>query len=223
MAAYDLEEQEQLSSMKAWWQQYGNLVTGGLMALAVLSVGYQGWNWYQANQAAKASAVLGVVEKAVANKDALRAREATGELLDKFGGTTQAGFAALLSARLQLDAGDTKSAKAQLSWAAEQAKEEEVRDLARLRLAAVLVDEKSYDEALKYLGKALGTSFEPLFAEARGDILVLQGKKSEARSAYQAALDKRVPAEGADANEVRRDNAAKDLLTVKLESLGAEK
>ncbi len=222
MAAFDLEEQEQISSIKSWWQQHGNQVTGVLLAAALASLAYQGWNWYQRNQSAQAGAVLAVVEKAANSKDALRAREAAGELLDKFPGTTQAGYGALVSAKVQLDVGDIKTAKTQLTWAAEKANEDEVRELARLRLAAVLMDEKAFDEALKQLEKEPMAPFAANFAEARGDVYALQGKKDEARKAYQAALDKRQTGEGAEAGEVRRQKMAREMLNIKLDSLGAQ-
>lgn len=222
MAAYDLEEQEQLSSIQAWWQQHGNLVTGLLVVAAAVSLSFQGWNWYRSNQSAKAGALLATVENAVAAGDALRAKGAAGELLDKYPGTAQAGFGALLSAKSQLAAGDAKTAKAELSWAAEKASEKEVRDVARLRLAALLMDEKAFDEALKELAKEPSASFAANFAEARGDVLALQGKKTEAVAAYLVALNKRIAPEGADVAEERRVKAAREVLTVKLESLGGK-
>jgi predicted negative regulator of RcsB-dependent stress response len=222
MAAYDLEEQEQLSSIQAWWQQHGNLVTGLLVAAAVVSVSFQGWNWYRSNQSAKAGALFAQVENAVAAGDALRAKGAAGELLDKYPGTAQAGFGALLAAKSQLAAGDAKTAKAELSWAAEKASDSEVRDVARLRLAALLVDEKAFDEALKQLESEPAPAFAANFAEARGDVLALQGKKSEAIVAYLAALNKRIATDGADVSEERRIKLAREVLTVKLESLGGK-
>ena len=71
-----------------------------------------------------------------------------------------------------------KTAQAQLAWAAENAKDEP-RDLARLRLAAVLLDEKAYDEALKQLA-AEPPAFAARFDELKGDVLAAQGKKPEA-------------------------------------------
>ncbi|MDD5296878.1 MAG: tetratricopeptide repeat protein [Rhodocyclaceae bacterium] len=222
MAAFDLEEQEQLSSIQAWWQQHGNLVTGVLVAAAVASVGFQGWSWYRSNQSAKAGAVFAAVERSAAAGDALHAREAAGELLDKYPGTAQAGLGALLAAKVQLAAGDAKSAKAELAWAAENAVDSEVRDVARLRMAAVLVDDKAFDEALKQLEKEPGAAFAANFAESRGDVLALQGKKSEAVAAYQDALKKRAVADTGDIAEERRGKLARDILGIKLESLGGK-
>ncbi len=189
MATYDLEEQEQLAELKAWWKQYGNLVTGILTATAVGVIAWQGWNWYQRNQTGQASMVYGVLQRAALEKDSQRVKAASGELLEKFGGTTYAPLGALTAAKAMFDAGDAKTAKAQLAWVAENGKDE-LRDLARLRLAAVLLDEKAYDEALKQLDGSFSAGFAVRVAESRGDVFGAQGKASEARSAYQAALTK---------------------------------
>jgi predicted negative regulator of RcsB-dependent stress response len=87
MATYDLEEQEQIAEIKAWWKQYGNLVTGIVTAASIGVIAWQGWNWYQRGQAAQASVVYGVLQKAVVDNDSQRIKAASGELLEKFAGT----------------------------------------------------------------------------------------------------------------------------------------
>jgi len=212
MAHYDLEEQEQIDSIKTWWKMYGNLVTGVILAGSLAVIGWQGWNWYQRNQSAQASAIYGVLEQAVAARDAQRVKAAAGELAEKFGGTSYAALGALIAARQSFEAGDLKTAKAQLSWAADKGKDE-IRDLARLRLASVLLDEKAYDEALKQLESAHAAAFAARFLELKGDVLAAQGKKPEARTAYKAALEKGEVREG-------RGGAGRELLRQKLDSLG---
>lgn len=220
MAAYDLEEQEKLDELKTWWKMYGNLVTGILTAVALAVLAWQGWNWWQRNQAAQASALYGGVQAAVAQKDTKRARELAGELIDKFSGTTYAGLAALMSAKAQVDGGDMKSARAQFGWAAENAKDEGVRDLARLRLAAVLFDEKAHDEALARLSADPRPALLPRYNELRGDILAAQGKAGEAKAAYQAALAKLDAMTRDGGTEARAQGPYRDMLQAKLDSLG---
>ena len=212
MAHYDLEEQEQIDSIKTWWKMYGNLVTGIVVAASLAVIGWQGWNWYQRGQSAQAAAIYGVLEQAVAARDAQKVKAAAGELAEKFGGTSYAALGALVAARQSFDAGDLKTAKAQLTWAADNGKDE-IRDLARLRLAAVLLDEKAYDDALKQVEAASAPAFAARFLELRGDILAAAGKTQEARSAYKAALDKGEAREG-------RGGAGRELLQQKLDSLG---
>jgi len=226
MAAYDLEEQEQLAELKAWWKQYGNLVTGLITAVAVGVIAWQGWNWYQQRQAAEASGLYNVLQRAALGKDTQKTKSAAGELVSKFGGTAYAQLGALTAAKVLYDAGDLQSAKAQLSWVAENGKDE-FRDLGRLRLAAVLVDEKAYDEALKALSATPGESFAVRYAEARGDVLVAQGKPAEAATAYRAALaglDRAAAAKTHSTLQSRDVNAPyREMLQLKLDALGEAK
>lgn len=209
MAHYDLEEQEQIDSLKTWWKMYGNLVTGAVVAASLAVVGWQGWNWYQRGQAAQAAAVYGALEQAVMARDGQRVKTIAGELTEKFSGTAYAALGALTAAKASFEAGDLKTAQLQLAWAADHGKEE-IRDVARLRLAAVLLDDKAYDEALKQLEAAHAPAFAARFAELKGDVLVAQGKKTEARTAYQAALGK---LDG-------KSGSYRDVLQEKIDGLG---
>ena len=221
METYDLEEQEQLDELKTWWKMYGNIVTGILVAVALAVAGWQCWNWWQRQQAAQASAVFSALQTAAAQRDAKRARELAGELIDKYSATAYAGMGALLAARMQVDAGDAKNARVQLAWAAEHAKDTALRELARLRLAALLLDEKAYDEALKQLAAEPVAPFAPRFAELRGDVFAAQGKTAEARDAYDAALTKfEVLAKG---DETRQRGGYSEVVQAKRDSLGATK
>jgi len=221
MATYDLEEQEQLDELKTWWKMYGNLVTGIVVALALAVVAWQGWNWWQRQQAVQASAVFSGLQTAAAQKDAKRARELAGELIDKYSATAYAGMGALLAARVQLDAGDARNARVQLAWAAESAKDPGLRELARLRLAAVMLDEKAYDDAIKQLAAEPAAAFGPRFAELRGDVFAAQGNAAEARNAYDAALAKFDALVKDD--EARQRGGYREIVQAKRDSLGVAK
>ena len=125
---------------------------------------------------------------------------------------------AMIAARTQLDAGDAKNARAQLAWAAENAKDAGLRELARLRLAAVMLDEKAYDEAMKQLAAEPAAAFAPRFAELRGDVFAAQGKTAEARNAYDAALAK-FEALAKD-DETRQRSGYKEVVQAKRDALG---
>jgi predicted negative regulator of RcsB-dependent stress response len=220
MAAYDLEEQEQISELKTWWKMYGNLVTAALLVVSVVVVGWQGWNWYQRKQAAGASSVYAAMQKAAMERDAKRVREAVGELTEMYPGTAYAALAALTSARMQFESGDLKNARAQLQWVAEKARDRELRDLGRLRLAHVMFDGRALDEALRLLGEEPLPAFEARFGELKGDILAAQGKMAEARAAYRDAMARLDAVEKAQASLGGRDTQYRDLLQTKLDSLG---
>jgi predicted negative regulator of RcsB-dependent stress response len=213
MAVYDLEEQEQLSELKAWWNQYGNLVTALAVAAALASVGWQAWQWYQRKQSGEAAALYAVVEQAAGGGDAVKAREAAGQIFEQYGGSAYADLAALLSARAQAEAGDLKNAQAQLSWAVEHGRDPALKDLARLRLATVLLDQGQPDQALAQLQAEPLPEFRARYADVKGDVLAAQGKAAEARAAYQAAL----AAIGPDNREL---GPLRELLTLKMEALG---
>jgi predicted negative regulator of RcsB-dependent stress response len=194
--SYDLQEQEQLETLKAWWRTNGNWVTAGVTVVLLGVLAYQGWNWYQVRQASVASALYEEFERASGSKDAkdaLKARDLVGTLIDQHGSTIYAGMAALRQAKGNIEAGDLKVAKAQLTWAAEHATPKELALLARIRLAGLLLDEKSYDGALQALKVDVPDAFVGAFADRRGDVYAAQGKAADARAAYAEALAKADP------------------------------
>ena len=209
MAHLDLEEQEQIDSLKTWWKMYGNLVTGVVVAACVGIIGWQGWNAYQRNQSGQAAATYGLLEQAVAARDLQKTKMLAGELVEKFGRTTYAALGAMQAAKQSLEAGDLKTARIQLAWVADNGKDE-LRDIARLRLAGAALDDKDFDEALKQLAVAHASTFDARYLELKGDVLVAQNKKDEARTAYKAALDKTDEKAG----------LVRELLQQKLDSLG---
>jgi predicted negative regulator of RcsB-dependent stress response len=206
--AYDLEEQEQIASLKAWWDKYGNLTSWVLIAVLAAYSGWQGWNYYQRSQASQASALYDSLQSAVEAKDNVKVLRAAGDMQSKFGNTAYASMAALTAAKTSFEANDLKSAKAQLQWAAEHGTDE-FKAVAKIRLAGVLLDEKAYDEALKALAGDVPAQFAGAVADRKGDILVAQNKLAEARAAYQAALD-----------ATDKKNPGRQLIQLKFEAIG---
>ena len=188
MAAYDLEEQEKIDDLKAWWTQYGNTISIGVICACVVIGGVQGWRWWTGKRSAEAAVLYQAVSDGARKNDPAKAKEAMTTLADKFGGTAYAPRAALLYAKILFDGGDKNGAKAQLTWVIDHADEEELRAIARYRLAEVQLDEKQYDEALKTLDAKRPASFNGLYADLRGDALMVAGRAADARIAYQEAL-----------------------------------
>jgi predicted negative regulator of RcsB-dependent stress response len=183
----DLQEQEQLDALKAFWNQYGNLITW-LLVLVLGALGaWYGWNGYQRDQGDKAGALFDEIDRAGTAGDAEKAGRAFNDLKQRFPGTAYAQQGGLLAAKTLFDKGKVEEARAALTWVADEAKEAELRTIARLRLAALLAEGKQYDEALKMLDAAKAEGFEALVADRRGDVLMMQGKRSEARAAWQVA------------------------------------
>ena len=188
--AYDLEEQEQLASVKGWWHDNGTRVLTVIALVAIVGSGWQGWRLWQANQAQQAGAQYEALLKAAQGGDAKALRDAGGTLVESFPRTLYASMGALVAARFYVDHTDLKNAKAQLQWVVDRSPSDEMRDLARLRLAAVLLDEKAHDEALTLLEAKRAAPLEGQYAALKGDILVAKNRAADAKAAYRLALEK---------------------------------
>ena len=188
--ALDLEEQEQVAELKAWWTQYGNLVVSTITAAAIAFAGWQVWRWYERGQASQAGVLYDTLARAANAGDAKALRDAAGALIENYPRTLYASMGAFNAARFYFDRKDLKSAKAQLQWVVDNARQDEFRDMARLRLAAILLDEKAFDDALKLLDASHDASFDAQYAAAKGDVLVAKNQADGARAAYRVALEK---------------------------------
>ncbi|MFZ4759659.1 MAG: YfgM family protein [Burkholderiaceae bacterium] len=207
--AYDLEEQDQLDALKAFWNRWGNLLLTIVTVVLLAVAGWRGWGWWQQKQTAEASVLYEQLRDAVEKKDIGRVKQTSGPLFEQYAGTVYGSMGALLAARAYHDAGDLRGAKAPLQWAVDGSKDPEHRLIARLRLAGILLDEKAYDDGLKLLAVDDAGSFTGAFADRRGDLLLAQGKRDEARSAYKLALEK-----------LDRNAALRPLVQMKLDALG---
>ena len=206
----DLQEQEQLDDLKAFWKKWGNLITWVLVAVLGAYAAWNGWNYYQRDQAHKAGAMFDELERAVQAGDADKASRVFSDLRERFPSTSYAEQGGLAAARVQFDKGQLDAAQASLSWVAQSAAQDEMRTVARLRLAGMYLDAKKFDAALTLLDAAKSTEFSALVADRRGDVLAAMGKAADAKSAYEAAY-KAMP----ERVEYRR------LIDAKLTALGA--
>ncbi|HXD08324.1 MAG TPA: tetratricopeptide repeat protein [Burkholderiaceae bacterium] len=206
----DLEEQEQLDQLKHFWKQYGNLITWVLILALGGFAAFNGWHWYQRDRAGRAGVLFDELDRAAQTGDADRATRVFSDMREHYPSTAYAEQAGLLAAKVQFEKGKLDAARESLQWVAANAVEPEYQLLARVRLAGVLTDQKQYDEALKQLPADAPKPFEALVADRRGDILLAQGKKDEAKAAYQQAYQAMGPEV-----EYRR------LIEAKLTSLGA--
>jgi predicted negative regulator of RcsB-dependent stress response len=188
--AYDLQEQEQLATFKAWWEKYGNFVLTAATLVLLAIAAFNGWRWYERREAFSAARIHEQMLKALDAKEPAKAREVAGSLIEQHGGTIFAAMAALQVAKLYHESGDLNAAKAQLRWVIDKSGRAEFAATARVRLAGVLMDEKAYDEALKLVSGDVPASHAVQFADRRGDVLLAMDRIDPARQAYREALDK---------------------------------
>jgi predicted negative regulator of RcsB-dependent stress response len=211
MATYDLEEQEQIDALKHFWRDYGRLIIAAVVAFIVGVGGTQGWKYYKRSQAEQASVQFVKLEEALGKGDVTEIRNVAQDIITEYARTPYAQMAALVVAQTEREAGDLDAAAQRLQWVVDHARTEEVQILARLRLAAVLLDQEEYDAALQLLDHEVTEAFVGAYANLRGDVLVAQGKTAEARAQYEQAVE-----------QSRENSAWRDVVQLKLDALSSD-
>jgi predicted negative regulator of RcsB-dependent stress response len=206
--SYDFEEQERIAELKAWWEDNRAYVFGAIIAAILAYSGWQGWRWWSERQAEDAAAMYKPVAEAAKSNDANKIGAAAQPLIAAHPGSFYASEAALIAARAAFDAGNLDEARKQLEWALDKGVEEH-RGVARTRLAAVLMEQKKFDEALKVLDGNKDPAFAASAADLRGDVMLAQGRTDEARAAYKLAMEKSDPR-----------NPVRSIAETKLNALG---
>lgn len=212
MATLDLHEQEQLDALKAWWKENSSQIFWMVLIVAIAIGGWRGWQYYQRQQAYGAATLYQQLVEQLASNDAKRVNDAAAAVVSKFGSSAYAARAELLAARVNEQVNDPARAKAELQWVIDNAREDTLKDVARLRLAAMLLDEKNYTEALALLDAKHPDSFDGLYSDLKGDVLSAQGKIDQARSSYKLAYEKIDP-----------QSIYRNLIQMKLDALGPAK
>ncbi len=208
--AYDLDEQEKLDSLKAWWSRYGIVVSTALLVVMIALASWQGWRWYEAHRATQAMGYFEALQDASTQQGdeaAARIKAASDTLRDDFSKTAYAARGALIAAHALQARGDVAGAREQLEWLV-NTKDPAMQPLARLRLAGLLLDQKEYDAALAQLNDA-PPAFAQLYADRRGDVLAAQGKRDDALAAWQGA-----------AKDIEAGDPLGQVLQLKIDALG---
>ena len=186
MSTYDLEEQEQLEQLKAFWQRYGGLISGVVLVAALAVAGYQGWNKYQNQQASSAAGLFDEAARFTREKNVDGALQAYRTLKEKHPSTAFAQQAALAVAEAAQQAGKSDEAVEALRWASTQPIAEYAA-LAKLRLAGLLMERRDLKGAMAALDGEWPAAYLPLVEDRRGDILAQSGDIAKAQEAYRKA------------------------------------
>lgn len=203
-------DEETVENLRKWWSENGPWIIGGLVLGALVLFGWRYWNEWRENQLAYASdsyrelvveAERGDLPHAAGIADELRERRLAGPYTD---------FAALALARYALAQGEVETARAELERLLAGSADDHTVRLARLRLARIELADGAFDRAAQLLDTQDTGSFEPLYAELRGDLAAARGDTAAAAAAYREAL--------AAATEGVADRA---LIRIKLDNLGA--
>ena len=194
MEAYRGED-EQLAALKRWWKENGNSLLIGIgLALFVVF----GWKAYEQHTRSTAEAasnqyqalLQSLAQTDMSNQDAVaKIQVQAHDLKNEHGGSVYGQYAALILAKLAVDAGEAAQAEEQLRWVIEQKPVAEIERVAKARLARVLTVQDRHADALALLDVPKDDAFYVYFQELRGDILLETGEREKAREAYQLAQE----------------------------------
>ena len=205
----EYSEAEQLEHAKNWLKINGIWIIAGI---AIGAAGLGGWRWYQDRrdtQAVNASARYAELIDAFSRHDSVRGMTILDDLNRQYSWTPYASLGTLIAARVQVEANELDKAAAGLKSVMDNAKDDELKMIARLRLARVQAALGKYDDALATLKVENAGEFAPRLADTRGDVLLAKGDRSGALREYLAARS--------TANNGRVDF---DLLDLKIRDLG---
>jgi len=230
----DLEEQEQLAKLKAFWQDYGRWLLIGVVIAVIGSAIYWGYQSYQTKQALEASKQYEVLLEQTAKNDLPSVLSTSKKIQQENGKTAYAGMAGLLAANLAYSVNDLEATMEQLKWVANSASSESFQTIAKLRLSSIYIDQKTPEglsQADQLLNSKMAVGFEALKLERRGDWFWAQDKTEDAKKSYIAAwnvlTDERMKTTGLKEidpalKKLQQQNPGPDqrLLKVKIDSLG---
>ncbi len=181
-------DDERVEDLKKWWQENGTSIIVGIALGVVAIFGWQYWGSYRNTKAEQASQAYDTFVAAAEKPDADQARQRGQALLTDFPQSTYAALAALRLAKMASDSGDTAAAIQRLEWIVENAKLDELKDIARLRLAWMLFATGRSSDAEQQLNRIAATSLVAEREELRGDLALASNDPAKARTAYAAAL-----------------------------------
>ena len=188
--AYDLEEQESIDQMKAWWDQWGTPITAAVCVCCLGFAGWNGWQWYQRNQAAQASGPYVQLQNAIYQNDTKNVNSIADGLIEDYGTTIYAPLGALASAAAEVQEGNLDLARDRLVWVIEKSGHPEYDTIARVRLAGVELSAKKPEAALNALEPAKPVPDQTALVEDRlGDVYYAMNDFEKARAAWQKAVE----------------------------------
>jgi len=162
-------------------------VVGVLLGAGIL-FGVSWWNERVTTRSQAAAARYLDVIDALGRNDKARAIELTQQLQKDFSATPYVDQAQLALARMHVERGELEDASQRLKGVADNSKDEQLRLVARERLARVQLSQGKPDDALKTLEGVQAPAFTARYAEVRGDALLQKGDHAGALAAYREAL-----------------------------------
>jgi len=202
-------EEQQVEAIKSWWKKNGTATVGSVLIGISIVIGGRMWLAQEKGNAEVASAKYDTMLTALSQGMNDIALEQSSSLIGQFSDTPYAALAALSNAKIKLEQGELLAARTHLQWVLDKSGNPALKQIARLRLARVLLSDGDYQKALTLLGQVDSGSFLTTFEELKGDIYIAMDQPEQAKSAYNLAL-----------NVAGKGSGNQNLLQMKLDDLG---
>jgi len=180
-------DKEQIEMISKWWKDYGKGITIAIVVGLLIGFGWRYWSQHKQHHKNAASVQYQALFNAVTMKDKKSATMLMGTLKKDFKDTPYSSMGALMLAKEDITQQKTQAARAQFRWVIAHGQEKSLRQIARIRLARVLLSDKQYAAAQKVLLKVDDKIFQPLIDSVKGNIYLAEGHSAQAKEAYQAA------------------------------------
>lgn len=203
-----LTEQEQIQQLKNWIKQYGLTILAGILIALLITSGWHYWQNYKNRILTHASGVYDemLTARAQGNKQELSVQ--ADKLLTHYPKTPYAQMAAFMIARDAVLKNNYPEAINQLNWVIQHTSTKAIREIARLRIARILITEKKPQEAIDLLNKVDDKNFNGLIHEIRGDAFFSMNDLNSARKSYELAM-----------KEIPNSEVTRPILQMKLDDL----
>ena len=190
MSKFDLQEQEQISNLKYFWQKAGKYIVAIIVVALIGYAVYSWYSWRNETRSKEAANIYAAFTEAFYSNDKEKLLSLSEHLENDYPSTQYATMSSLLAAKSTRDSNDITNSTKLLNWVINNSKDDGMVSIARLRLADVYIDEKKFDKAIKLLQAKHDPVFDPLYYSKRGDLYVSEGQLDKARDSYKEALKK---------------------------------
>lgn len=185
-------EQEQIDAIKTWWKDNAVSVVLGVVIGVSGIFAWNGWQQHkvQTNQAASAYYLQIADHLQEGNYDIISGL--ADKVIDEYGATAYASLSQISAAKAAFSNGDLEQSESRLEWVVNNGATDYFRSIATLRLAALQQTLNKYDAAEKTLSAPVSQAFEAQRQSLKGDLALLKGDFTQAKSSYNAALSEEV-------------------------------
>jgi predicted negative regulator of RcsB-dependent stress response len=188
MAFDNLDEHEQGELVRKWIRDNAASILVGIVLGLLLIFGWRQWASHRLQRDAQAAIEYQAFDKAMTAKNEPASKEGLERLKKDFGDSAYAVLASLRAAEAASAKKDLAGAETLLAWAYEHASGDAMKSLAGQQLARVRIAAGKAADALTLVNALPVAGYAASIAELRGDALAAQGKRDEARAAYEASL-----------------------------------